>query len=360
MRGKTVLFGGYDGTNPLGDTWEFDGTTWTQIQTTTSPSARSGHTMVFDPIRKLTYLFGGRDVSSNRNDTWSFDGKDWKFVTTTVVPPGRGYHTMAWDDITGRSMIFGGYAATALADAWAFDGTNWASMPGGPPGRYGSAMTWDDARKRVVLHGGWGAPSADTWDWDGVQWMMRNVVTTPIQLGYATTAYDPLSKQVVRLMGEGPSSQGVVYDDVWAFKTNALASDQVFGTSCKGSASTPLASGGNLAWIGETATFDCSQAPKNSAVVLGLGFSNTVWGALNLPFDLKPFGASGCTLSVALDVTGVAATNGAGEASAAVPIPNDKTLAGAKFYVQFLVPDAAANTFGLTTTNGVEATIGIL
>ena len=34
-RGVTVLFGGYDGANYLGDTWEWNGTSWTQVGTVT-------------------------------------------------------------------------------------------------------------------------------------------------------------------------------------------------------------------------------------------------------------------------------------------------------------------------------------
>src|ERR1035441_6585189 len=39
VRGRTVLFGGYDGSSYLGDTWEWNGANWTQVATT-GPSAR--------------------------------------------------------------------------------------------------------------------------------------------------------------------------------------------------------------------------------------------------------------------------------------------------------------------------------
>jgi len=61
---KLVLFGGRMADAPLHDTWEWDGTTWTQLAPLTYPTARSGHVMV--TLNDKIVLFGG---SGNR-DTW--------------------------------------------------------------------------------------------------------------------------------------------------------------------------------------------------------------------------------------------------------------------------------------------------
>src|SRR6266705_3485334 len=52
-RGRVVLFGGYDGTSNLGDTWEWDGTTWTQRASSGPP----GGEMVYDAARGRVVLF---------------------------------------------------------------------------------------------------------------------------------------------------------------------------------------------------------------------------------------------------------------------------------------------------------------
>src|SRR5438105_2716674 len=47
-RGEVVLFGGNGATGDVGDTWTWDGTTWTQQHPATSPSARYGMGMAYD------------------------------------------------------------------------------------------------------------------------------------------------------------------------------------------------------------------------------------------------------------------------------------------------------------------------
>jgi len=48
-RGQVVLFGGLDANSKvLGDTWTWDGTTWTQKSPDTSPPARAGAAMAYD------------------------------------------------------------------------------------------------------------------------------------------------------------------------------------------------------------------------------------------------------------------------------------------------------------------------
>src|SRR5262249_17570221 len=50
-RQRPVLFGGSTGSGDLGDTWEWDGPTWTQ-RATTGPSPRHGHAMAYDSARQ--------------------------------------------------------------------------------------------------------------------------------------------------------------------------------------------------------------------------------------------------------------------------------------------------------------------
>jgi hypothetical protein len=40
VSGRVIMFGGFDGTGYLNDTWSFDGTTWTQIATQSAPLQR--------------------------------------------------------------------------------------------------------------------------------------------------------------------------------------------------------------------------------------------------------------------------------------------------------------------------------
>jgi hypothetical protein len=75
-RQRVVLFGGYDGAsanNYLGDTWEWDGNSWTQRMPTTSPPPRSEHALAYDAVRQRLVLFGGLGGSGIYfADTWEF------------------------------------------------------------------------------------------------------------------------------------------------------------------------------------------------------------------------------------------------------------------------------------------------
>jgi hypothetical protein len=78
-RHVTLLFGGQTGFNfgvgVLGDTWEFDGAGWVARPGAVggaSPPARSFSKLAYDSARRRAVLFGGYDGSAFINDTWEF------------------------------------------------------------------------------------------------------------------------------------------------------------------------------------------------------------------------------------------------------------------------------------------------
>ena len=68
-RGVTVLFGGYKGRDTDDETWEWNGTAWTQ-RVVAGPSPRRGHAMAYDAARGVTVLFGGINGSAINCETW--------------------------------------------------------------------------------------------------------------------------------------------------------------------------------------------------------------------------------------------------------------------------------------------------
>ena len=59
---KIVVFGGFNTTGYLNDTWTFDGTTWTQVQIATAPTLKECTTVAIDSI-----------------STWTRDHPGWGF-----------------------------------------------------------------------------------------------------------------------------------------------------------------------------------------------------------------------------------------------------------------------------------------
>jgi hypothetical protein len=153
------------------DTWEYDGRTWNRVTTAVSPSGRSGHAMAYDVLRGVVVLFGGGDFyGTNPNaqsETWEYDGTTWTQVATPVTPPGRSRHAMTYDSTRGVVVLFGGDVEGGHgSETWEYDGTTWALVTTSvaPPARSGHAMAYDSTREAVVLFGG-GFPS--TWMYYG-------------------------------------------------------------------------------------------------------------------------------------------------------------------------------------------------
>lgn len=88
-----VVFGGYDGTDSLSDTWTFEGTTWTEVTVATAPAARNGQAMATLGTTSAV-LFGGYDGTASLSDTWVFNGSSWTQSAATG-PSARNNHAMA-------------------------------------------------------------------------------------------------------------------------------------------------------------------------------------------------------------------------------------------------------------------------
>ena len=73
-----------------------------------------------------------------------------------------------------------------------------------------------------------------------------------------------------------------------------------------------------------------------SPLLLLIGFSNQPWiGGFALPLDLTPFGFPGCVLYQCIDVQFSSQTDGSGQASMALTIPNQVNLKGVQMFMQW-------------------------
>jgi Regulator of Chromosome Condensation (RCC1) repeat protein/galactose oxidase-like protein len=134
-RNKLILFGGFNGSVAINDTWEAaaggtGNTVFTQITpATTSPSIRYQHAMVHDSARGVTVLFGGRNGSVYNNETWEWNGTDWTPITTANAPSARAGHGMTYDSEREVVVLYGGYSPVAGVgvnqETWEYDGTDW-------------------------------------------------------------------------------------------------------------------------------------------------------------------------------------------------------------------------------------------
>jgi N-acetylneuraminic acid mutarotase len=178
MSPGVVLFGGADSQGtPFGDTWTWDGSSWTDANPS-GPPARSSAAIA--SLGGKAVLFGGAGASGALDDTWTWDGASWSKLDV-AGPSARDSAVMA--PLGGTLVLFGGEVdSRLLGDTWTFDGAAWKQLAvPGPPARAWSAMAPLDGK--LVLFGGFGpptgggagAPLADMWIWDGTAWALLPV-----------------------------------------------------------------------------------------------------------------------------------------------------------------------------------------
>lgn len=219
VRRSVVLFGGQDASGPLGDTWEWDGAQWVE-RFGAAPPARCGGAMAFDGARGVVVLFGGctdGGSGSYLGDTWEWDGSTWTAAAPRQSPPALAAAELAYDPVAGRVVLFGGTSETPRAGSaatWEWDGADWtARSPSmAPPARAGFRMEWVADRRRIVAFGGsltWGcgefpaAVAPDTWEWDGDEWSLRTRAASPLWPGTGAAAYDEARQRIVVFKGRG-------------------------------------------------------------------------------------------------------------------------------------------------------------
>jgi len=237
-RRRFVLFGGNKGSY-ANDIWEFDGDTWAQKCTATPcstspmPAGRAYPSMAYDSVRNKTILFGG---SPSTDDTWEWNGSTWTQLCTalpcTSKPSARYGAGMSFDSDRGKIVLFGGYtgSGSALTDTWEWDGSNWTLVAtSGPPGRFQFLMTYDQIRKKTVLFGGRTAPAfgslADTWEWNGTSWTQTASSGPPARF-LNTLSYDAARRRTVLFGGSSSANFG----DTWEYYTRG--SSCALGSTC--------------------------------------------------------------------------------------------------------------------------------
>ncbi len=193
-RHRLVMFGGVlqNGQGipvPRDETWEWDGVAWTLMSTPIAPSARSDHSLVYDPVRRRVVLFGGATVGALvGTETWEWDGGVWTARPSAVTPPARSAAAATWDPERERVAIFGGRTDTAaLGDWWEWDGVTWTEVKGTLPSpRTGAAMIYEPVRGAMVLSGGQGLD--ETWERRAGVW--SKIAAAPPELQYPQLAFD--------------------------------------------------------------------------------------------------------------------------------------------------------------------------
>ncbi|MFW9995727.1 MAG: Kelch repeat-containing protein [Candidatus Odinarchaeota archaeon] len=223
---KIILFGGYNGSGYLGDTWiyDFTGDFWTEMKPVNKPSVRHTHTMVYDPDSQKVFLFGGNSRGERKGDTWAYDyqSDQWTEIFPVTNPPTKSIHTMSYDSDSKKTIIFGGYGPydAITDDTWAYDfsSNSWTELdPANKPGaRYGHSMSYDPDNKKTILFGGrkiggsgTGGYLNDTWvyDYSNNNWTELDSVNKPDSRYLHSMVHDPDSQKMILFGGLGSDEE---------------------------------------------------------------------------------------------------------------------------------------------------------
>lgn len=224
---ETVIFGGKTmSREPFNETWLWKNGTWQKFEGI-NPPARSHHTSVYDPARKVIVLFGGDNNKTLLNDIWEWDGNSWKEIAVKSGPSIRAAHMSAYDPIRKLVVVAGGVTPdnqTRFQDVWGWDGKQWHRLPDLPNPLALAAAASDT--KGMVVFGGWSKgfkPVANTLRLTDKGW---STITnnSPIPSAGATLTLDK-AKDTLILSG-GMDSAFKPLGNIWLLKNETWQSKE--------------------------------------------------------------------------------------------------------------------------------------
>jgi len=198
----------------LDDTWTWDGSSWTQARPKHSPGFNFSWpaTAAYDPASKAVLLYGftqtttqtGSGSGSSMNaETWSWDGSDWTRLSPTTSPSQEGVMVATADRtylVAGASGRLGGLFVSQM---WEWEGKTWTLLaPANDWRGLSGALAFDLQHHQIVAFTG------DTWTWDGSGWMRHHRQARPSDIGYMAY-FGPLGEVV--LWGSGIAANNAMW-----------------------------------------------------------------------------------------------------------------------------------------------------
>ncbi|MCI4337344.1 MAG: PKD domain-containing protein, partial [Thermoplasmata archaeon] len=221
--GYVLWYGGGMSTASV-STWKFVGGSWTNLTggLATNPTpARFFTSMAYDPGLGETVLFGGWNGSEYLSDTWVFTGGDWSAVSPST-PPARVGAGLAFDSSDGYLLLTGGGTASgSLSDSWKFTSGGWTELLGtNPPTGIGGPEGLAPAPGGgVVAWGGVGCstpgvgPCNFTYEYYSGSWHDLGAVDGPSPRNGMQLTYDASDGAV---LGWGGRTAAGPANDTWA------------------------------------------------------------------------------------------------------------------------------------------------
>ncbi|HEX5051829.1 MAG TPA: vanadium-dependent haloperoxidase [Planctomycetota bacterium] len=305
---------------------------------TTAPGQRHAHLAGSEGKIAVLAWRGPTYITNPAIDTagvgWILAENWWPYQRPTfVTPPFAGY-------VSGHST----YSRAAAVVLDRFTGSRWF------PGGLGQFVCPQNAY--LVFEEG---PSVTvTLQWASYYDASDQCSLSRIWGGIHPPADDIPGRKMGQIIGNDAVDRAQLY---WSGTVPAIAAYSSFGAGCVGSNTLTVTVTGKPSArpvLGSVMQVDVSDLPiPASAVVMMAGTSRYVPG-----IDLGVLGATGCTLDVEILLFELLSAP-AGGAQWSLAIPNDPSWLGHSIYLQVATADPMANPFGVTTSNALDALVGL-
>jgi hypothetical protein len=196
---KMIVWGGWDGANPLGTGGLYDPATntWTTVTTSGAPEARYWHAAVWTGAKMI--VWGGRPAgagypSTDTGGIYDPTTNSWAATSTTGAPTGRVFPTAVW--ARSKMIVWGGNDGDYADTGGAYDPVTgiWSATTtsGAPSGRQYHTAVWTGSR--MVVWGGAGVSLATTntggaYDPEAETWTSTTLTGAPIARFYHTAVW---------------------------------------------------------------------------------------------------------------------------------------------------------------------------
>lgn len=226
-RDRVVLFGGNaaGGTvelgNPVYDTWELNGTSWTQVAT--GPDVAKPH-LAYDESRNQTILLGLNDKLETLMYLYDPAAHTWARQTPAKLPPCVNEGAIVYSRSRAKVQYIGGVCAadqSATEEVYEWDGTTWTKFESklAVSRATGQAVAFDARREQTVMYGGqiiFGALRSLTYVLD-TDWHFAFGAIRPTARSMEVFRTDPINNTIWMFGGldEFASSFG---EDFWGYR----------------------------------------------------------------------------------------------------------------------------------------------
>jgi hypothetical protein len=238
-----IVYGGYGTSGVLGDVWALElggAPTWVLLAPAGSPPpGRVYHAAIYDPAGDRMIVFGGNSPPGDLGDLWqlTLSGTPaWSpLVATGPSPSARSRHTAIRDPVAARVIVYGGWATNDLWELTLGATPSWHQLlPAGtrPSAQVDHSAVHDPGRRRMLVFGGGGHNTGwntnQTWALDlagPLAWrQLAPAGLRPSQRCQQLAVFDEASDRLVLHGGQWCNGfeYMVDFDNAWALSFGGL------------------------------------------------------------------------------------------------------------------------------------------